>query len=894
MLDLTLRAAARFLTRTTTRQPLPNTQHIVPGLTLAAALSLGVMHDAGAAPIPFFPDPALQTCVTELAAANGWTSAEQVTYVDCAERGIQELQGMEGLSALQTARLGRNAIYDPFPLQGLTQLTALDLGENRLINVTALEFLTTLKELDLADNPWLDIIQIQPIIANNPGLNDLRLAGIPINSLWELPLSNAQGYLPLKRLDLSRTGLADIFGIENLTTLETLELAGNRIDVVDPIGTLSGLKGLDLSDNALNDTFGLGTLTGLTLLDLSDNPGLDLIEINNVLAPNTALQTLRLNGIRIEDINQLVLGSPGQGAPYALRELGLGRSGLGDIWPLAGFPTLERVDLSDNTLIDVVALSDLGALTHVDLSRNALRDVIPLSLLDKLVVLRLSGNHRLDVVQVESVIAANTALQEIALGDIFIGDLGRLPLSDPLTGQPYALSTLDLSNTGIVDVWRLSDFPTLKHLNLSANHLFDVFPLDLLDALRSLDLHDNDIEDIGFVFNLQHLRALDLSDNLIRDISALSTLHGLSTLRLSDNHRLMLDPTLQSVLQNNAGLKRLALSGIPVNELWQLPLIDSFSGKPYALVELELRATGLRDIYTLFDFPKLQRLNLAANRIEQADVLGSLQNLRALDLSDNALINTLGLDTLHELRSLDLSGNKRLDLGQINAVLAGNTRLRQLALADIRIGDLYQLLLTDPFTGKPYALTALNLRNTGLVDINRLFELPELISLDLSQNRIHNLIGLDYLYGLEALDLSDNEIIDVAPLGNQFKLHTLRLSGNPGVDVQQLQPILANNTNLRALGLGGIFIGDLNLLSLFDPIGGKPYDLLELDVSDSGINDIWRLSEFPGIKRLDISRNTVFDINPLQGLMAAEAMDLSHNEIGNVITMIKKMGDGVD
>ena len=45
--------------------------------------------------LPFLPDPALQTCLDEQAAANGWLNAEDVTIFNCVDQGVQLIPVVE-------------------------------------------------------------------------------------------------------------------------------------------------------------------------------------------------------------------------------------------------------------------------------------------------------------------------------------------------------------------------------------------------------------------------------------------------------------------------------------------------------------------------------------------------------------------------------------------------------------------------------------------------------------------------------------------------------------------------------------------------------------------------------------------------------------------------------
>ena len=84
------------------------------------------------------------------------------------------------------------------------------------------------------------------------------------------------------------------------------------------------------------------------------------------------------------------------------------------------------------------------------------------------------------------------------------------------------------------------------------------------------------------------------------------------------------------------------------------------------------------------------------------------------------------------LRVLDISGNTMLSPGQIGYITGKNRMLRELGLNGINLGDLGVLMLFDNEVMRPYALTRLDLKNTGLSQINMLEQFATLQSLDLS------------------------------------------------------------------------------------------------------------------------------------------------------------------
>ena len=72
--------------------------------------SLVLVSKSFAAPIPVLPDPALNTCLTEHVSAHSWTTAEEVTILNCVDRDVETLVGIEALVNLLELIVSGNKI----------------------------------------------------------------------------------------------------------------------------------------------------------------------------------------------------------------------------------------------------------------------------------------------------------------------------------------------------------------------------------------------------------------------------------------------------------------------------------------------------------------------------------------------------------------------------------------------------------------------------------------------------------------------------------------------------------------------------------------------------------------------------------------------------------------
>lgn len=124
-------------------------------------------------------------------------------------------------------------------------------------------------------------------------------------------------------------------------------------------------------------------------------------------------------------------------------------------------------------------------------------------------------------------------------------------------------------------------------------------------------------------------------------------------------------------------------------------------------------------------------------------------------------------------------------------------------------------------------VTAINLSNNAITDVDILKCLDSLEELDLSDNFIKNIDVLKYLKSLKALHLGSNKISNIQALSNLYNLTALTLSNNK---IQDLRPI-ENLKSLQNLNLGSNSISDMTpLLNLGS--------LEELDLGNNLISNI--------------------------------------------------------
>lgn len=127
--------------------------------------------------------------------------------------------------------------------------------------------------------------------------------------------------------------------------------------------------------------------------------------------------------------------------------------------------------------------------------------------------------------------------------------------------------------------------------------------------------------------------------------------------------------------------------------------------------------------------------------------------------------------------------------------------------------------------------------------------------LDLKEQGITDLSGIEYFTGLEQLQLQENQIQDLKPLQNLTHLTELWLSKNKVTDLTPLKGLTA----LKTLLLTNNAVNDLQ------PLKGLQ-NLDQLVFENNKVKDLTPLKDLHNLTSLDVSGNSVVDLTPLAGL----------------------------
>ena len=219
------------------------------------------------------------------------------------------------LRAAVAEALGKsiNAPITVEEMQGLTEFGPANRG---IQDLTGLQFATNLRELLVMDNQISDLTPIAGLIE----MYELRINNNPVSDL--IPLT---GLRNLTRLDAYRAQISDLTPIAGLTKLRELQLGDNAISDLSPIAGLINLDRLNVRENKISDLLPIAGLTNLIRLELLGN----LISDLSPLAGLINLEVLGFTGNSVSDISPLT-------RLHNLKSVGTWGNPFSDLSPLAG------------------------------------------------------------------------------------------------------------------------------------------------------------------------------------------------------------------------------------------------------------------------------------------------------------------------------------------------------------------------------------------------------------------------------------------------------------------------------------------------------------------------------------------------------------------------------
>ena len=437
----------------------------------------------------------------------------------------------------------------------------------------------------------------------------------------------------LTALDCPGLGIQDLSGLEYLTYLRRVDLAGNDVTTVEPRRLAESLRAnldLDLTGSAdlrcldralIGDLFGSAVLPG-TCAGPAPLPVDDLVFSSNFFQ-------YCWDGWNVDND-----GQGGHAITYADEVERLDCEITG--WPL---------DLGDlPELLQFRNLADL-ALGGFDLDGSSPPDPFADLAALPLRSLRL-GSSVASAPSQASIPLELPPLPELRTLRVALDDLPDL---DFLVSAPDVV-TLYLDNPSVSDYGPLTQLASLDDLTIRSAGLSSISDLPVLAGLRRLSLPFNGVDDIGALPGFVSLEFLSLAYASLSDLTPVTLLPVLEELVVDaagpawnvppDLATLVGAPALLRLHANGAYLETVpaALASIGLEELSlrdnQLGDLSSLAG--LGVATLDLSGNYIQDLSTLGGLPAVETLRLRSGRglVTGLDALESLPSLAVVDVYD--------------------------------------------------------------------------------------------------------------------------------------------------------------------------------------------------------------------------------------------------------------------
>lgn len=718
-------------------------------------------------------------------------------------------------------------------------------------------------------------------------------------------------------LEIENINIDDLTGLEAFVSLETLILKNLSFDTIDltPFSNLKSLnlfrnllRSVDVSSNTALEVLSLAE-NRLTNLDLSQNTNLEHLSLNyNELtsidiSSNTKLKTVNILGnSQGNQITSIDLSSN-----TLLEEVHLQGNLLTSI-DVSNNRNLTHLFVPQNN-ISAIDVSNNLALERLSLTSNNLSS-LDVSMLQNLAFLYTSDNN-LSCISVYDVAFANQQYTQFAdSSTFFVSDcddivaipdskfeekLIELQLDDEINGyivksrietvESLNISTSNSNTNKITNLTGIAAFTSLKSLRAS------------FQDINNVDLSSNQqLEDFSAQFSNINTIMLPNSDNLILlDLQN----NNLSDIDLSNN------PNLQSLYANGNGFSSIDIS--------QNLNIETLSISNNALSTLEISRNknlrvlnasfiGISDL-NLSENINLERVNIDRNSLTNIDLSNltllenlncSRNNLVVLDLTQNIRLTNLDATTnnLSCIKVWDVDfANQNWSSNIDSTASFGDSCYTEIpdanfeqALIDAKHDDIldgYILISTAN------SISTLELASKNISDLAGIEAFTSLTSLNAKGNSLTS-INLSENTTLETLVLNNNQL-DRLDISTNTSLTSFEAKGNANLTCIQVWDENYANANwsdkidatasfsencddvwtievdqktgnilVNISGIDKDGDGEITLKEAKEFVG-------ELDLSNKQIDDIEGLQAFTGVKKLNLSGNSIKDLSALTG-----------------------------
>ncbi|CAL5978768.1 Conserved_hypothetical protein [Hexamita inflata] len=572
---------------------------------------------------------------------------------------------------------------------------------------------------------------------------------------------------PIKIIDLSivNSKINDLRGLEQMKQLKKLNLSGNSIRNVTAIGSLTELTSLVLNHNDVYNISALKSLEKLTELDLSFNkilfsePIANLDKITQLNVHKNMLQDLIVirNMALFTNIDSWALISKQNEPTQQDYELFCENSDL-KLESLAQIASQNKVQnaelVYDSEMIQKYKTNnpELTITNDSNLTSIAFMDQMPVTYLTLVNCQNISFTRTPE--KLTKFTAVSCKLKQVE-GIEKMKQLLQLKLN------------LNALNDSCLQF--IAQLENLEHLNLSQNRLTNVNELKSLKMLKVLDVNQNRILDAGFAQDLTKMENLDISHNQIKSINPLEGLVEIKQLDISQNK-------ICSIAKLEK-LKKLEYLNISFNKIIQVEVCKKFE----KLTDLVTNENLVQDFYIIASHQNSRKCWETQQSLPTDEDYANA----GLSESKNIIENNVTMLEKFQSQVVDSELVIKNDPEVINLVFTDVYKLKKLTVEDCCQGDMDNLT----FDMQSTTVEILNIKNCKLQEITDIYNMSQLVELNLSFNNLSNIEELGALEKLQKLNLESNAISRIQYLEDLKQLNYLNISNNKVIICAPLQKL---------------------------------------------------------------------------------------------------------
>jgi len=253
----------------------------------------------------------------------------------------------------------------------------------------------------------------------------------------------------------------------------------------------------------------------------------------------------------------------------------------------------------------------------------------------------------------------------------------------------------------------------------------------------------------------------------------------------------------ERIEQRASGQPKFKVTDLIIDDAGLMQCLND-SGYQYIQQVQVLRCEGynIQSLVGIEKLTEIRKLELPHNRISDLSPVALLPHLEELNLLDNRLSDLDAVSDMKQLHTLQVQKN---NITQINGI-SQLTELRHLGLNDNQVSNLEPLAQMSQ-------LERLQLANNNIVDVTSLSALENLTHLDLKYNQVQEIAALGNLNQLVYLDLGHNYVENFAPVLKLLLLTYLNQTENG-------KPVNTNAAPVASAGEDQLITNENSLVSL--------------------------------------------------------------------------------